>query len=162
MTWQDHLQDVSRKVTESAKQKSKELWEHTRDRTRIHAKLEWRRTQHRLFRKLRDLYEPPLVPEWLSKKVERAGQDEVIEVPFKRELEPFLDVPLLYCRRIEISTGSLSGTVNGRKVRFILSQKLKDTLMEIHDPTLGIEFEEIRRQIESARSEDEAKGDSEV
>lgn len=162
MAWQDHLQDISHKVAESVKQKGQELWVHTKDRARIHAKLEWRRTLCRLSRKLRDRYDPPVVPEWLRKKIEKAGQDEVIEVPFKEELECFLDVPLMYCRRIEISTGALSGTVNGRKVRFLLSQKLKDTLMELHDPTLIIEFEEMRRQIESVRSEEEAKGGSGV
>ena len=142
MAFQDQLTEAGQKIADAAKVKAKEFLEYSKTRTRLHAKLEWRRAQYWAFRKMRDVYEPLPVPSWIEKKVGKARPDEVPKLPFKRDVEPFLVVPLRWTRRSEIEQGTLPGRVNGRTVLFELPQDFKDALLQFHDPISGIELEE--------------------
>lgn len=162
MSFQDQVSEVSQKIAESAKVKAQELWEHTKTKARLHAKLEWRRTQHRVFRKIRDAYEPPVIPVWIQRKIDKTDTEESIELPFKRDAEPFLVVPLRLARRMEIQQGWLSGKVNGREVRFILPEDFKQTLLDFHDPTVDIELEEMEREAALAKLPEKSDEGSEA
>lgn len=151
MSVQDQLAEAGQKAAEAARAKAQEFWEYIKTRGRLHAKLEWKRTQHRIFRKIRDLYEPPPVPAWIEQKMAKTGADETIDLPFKRDAEPFLSIPLRFTRRLEVEDGWLAGRVNGRDVRFTLPEEFKDALLEFHDPTIDIELEEREEEAALAR-----------
>lgn len=140
MSLEDQLSQAAQRFGEAAKAKAQEAWEYTRTQARLHAKLEWKRTQVRMVRWLRDTYDPPTVPDWIQEAVANASDD--IELPMRADAEPFLIVPLRLVRRFEFERGWLSGRVEGQAVRFTLTPEFVETALSFHDPTIDIEMEE--------------------
>lgn len=125
------------KLSDVAKTKAQELWEWTRASGKAHARFEWHRTQYRVFRQLRDFYEPPAAPAKMLRAIEKHG-DEIATVPYDDDAERFLLVPEHLARRFEIERGWLTGRVNGKEVRFSLSEAQRQTFLERSDLVLAV------------------------
>ena len=155
MSVEDQFSEIGQKLADAAKAKAQEAWEYTRTQARLHAKLEWKRTQVRVVRWLRDTYDPPPVPRWIEDGLAMASRDEELELPMTADAEPFLLIPLRLQRRFEFERGWLAGRVEGKLVRFTLTPEFVETVLSFHDPTVDIEMEEEEERAALEKLSDE-------